>query len=343
MGAIPSGLPEPALTGAQKAAVLCMVLGAEKSVEITRRLSAEEVEAISVEIARFDHVPASVAERVLAEWNEVARVTDSMGLGGVGYAKEILEKSLGESRAKEAFRRVQGELDDSGGLSRLRKADPRQLSASLRGEHPQTIGLILAHLDPAQTAAILRELPTALGSEVIVRMARMEKVSPDMLLLIDRSISSEADLSRAQGMSASGGAEAVAEVMNLMNRAFEKELMDGVAERDPELCAEIRNLMFVFEDLTKLEDRSLQRLLREIDVKVLALAMKVASDELKTKITSGMSRRAVTSLTEEMEYMGPVKLRDVEGAHSEIIAQARLLEEAGEIVIAGTGDDVVIS
>ncbi len=338
-----SGLPEPTLSGAQKAAILCMVLGPEQSVEITRRLSAEEVEAISVEIARLDHVPASVAERVLAEWNEVVRSTDALGLGGIDYAREILEKSLGESRAKDAFRRVQGELADAGGLSRLRKADPRQLGASLRGEHPQTIALILAHLDPAQTAAILRELPRILGSEVIVRMARMEKVSPEMLRLIDRSISSEADLSRTQGMSASGGTEAVAEVMNLMNRTIEKELLDAVAERDPELCAEIRNLMFVFEDLTQLDDRAIQRLLREIDVKVLALAMKVASDELKAKILAGMSQRAVTSLTEEMEYMGPVKLRDVEGAHAEIVAQARMLEEAGEIVIAGGGDDAVIN
>jgi len=338
-----TALAEQDLNGAQKAAVLCMLLGSEKSVEITKRLSHEEVEAISIEIARLEHVPAEIAERVLLEWIETMRAADSLGSGGVDYARELLEKSFGPNKAREILRRIQGELDDSAGMHRLRKADPRQLSATLRSEHPQTIGLILAHLDPTQTAAILKELPTSLGSEVIVRMARMEKVAPEMLQLIERSIGSEADLGGTQGMSAAGGPQVVAEVMNKVNRALEKELLDGVAALDPELCNEIKNLMFVFEDLTRLEDRSLQRLLREIDVKVLALALKVASEEMKTKITSGMSQRAVTSLMEEMEYMGPVKLRDVEGAHGTIIAQARSLEEAGEIVISGGGDDAIIT
>ncbi len=190
---------------------------------------------------------------------------------------------------------------------------------------------------------MLKELAPSLGSEVVLRMARMEKVSPEMLQLIERSLGSETDLTSTQGMTTSGGPQAVAAVLNLISPSLEKELLDGVAAQDPDLCVEIKNLMFVFEDLIRLEDRSLQRVMREVESKVLALALKVASDELKEKILGGMSQRAVTSLKEEMEYMGPVKLRDVESAQASIVSQVRELEEAGEVIISGGGDDVVIS
>lgn len=339
----PPPAPQKRLTGRQKVAVLCMALGSESAARITQRLSNEEAEAISYEIARLDAVTAELAEEVLSEWLELTLALDSVSSGGLDYAKEVLEKAYGMSRAQQILKRIQSQLADTAGLYRLRKADPQQLGSMFRNEHPQTIALLLAHLEPGHTAAVLKELDPATGSEVVFRMAKMEKVSSEMLQLIERSIGSEADLSLAQGMATSGGPAAVAAVLNFTTSSLEKTLLDGVAARDPKLCEEIKNLMFVFEDLASLDDRSLQRLLREVDAKQLALALKAASDELKGKITGAMSQRAVQALEEEMEYMGPVRLRDVEQAQAAIVAQVRALEEAGEIVIAGGGaDDMVI-
>ena len=262
--------------------------------------------------------------------------------GDVGGALKAVEKAYGKARADSILRRITSQLADTAGLHRLRKADPQQLATTLRGEHPQTAALVLAHLDPQHTAAILRELPTSFGGDVLFRMARMEKVSPEMLQLIERALSSEADLSFSQGMSAAGGPAAVASVLNLVSGSLEKELLEGVSERDATLCEQIKNLMFVFEDLVTLDDKSLQRLLREVEAKQLALALKAASDELKAKIMGAMSQRAVAALREEMEFMGPVKMRDVEASQSAIVTQVRKLEETGEIVLSAGSDDVLI-
>ena len=333
----------PQLTGRQKVAVLCMALGSESAAKITQRLSAEEAEAISYEIARLDAITAELAENVLTEWLELTLALDSVSAGGLEYAREVLEKAYGSPRAQQILKRIQNQLADTAGLYRLRKADPQQLGSMFRNEHPQTIALLLAHLDPAHTAAVLKELDPATGSEVVFRMAKMEKVSPEMLQLIERSIGSEAELSISQGMATSGGPAAVAAILNFTAGSLEKTLLDGVAARDPKLCEEIKNLMFVFEDLASLDDRSLQRLLREVDAKQLALALKAASDDLKGKITGAMSQRAVQALQEEMEFMGPVRVRDVEQAQSAVVAQVRALEEAGEIVLtSGGSDDQVI-
>jgi flagellar motor switch protein FliG len=255
----------------------------------------------------------------------------------------VLEKAYGANRARDILKRIQNQLADTAGMHRLRKADPQQLGSMFRSEHPQTIALVLSHLEPQHTAAVLKELDPATGSEVVFRMARMEKVSPEMLHLIERSIGSEADLGLQQGMASSGGPAAVAAVLNYTTSSLEKTLLDGVAARDAKLCDEIKNLMFVFEDLSSIDDRSLQRLLREVDAKQLALALKQASEELKGKIMGAMSQRAVQALQEEMEFMGPVRLRDVEIAQAGIVAQVRALEESGEIVLQGGGDDQVIN
>ncbi len=237
---------------------------------------------------------------------------------------------------------MQSQLTENLGLHRLRGADPQQLAHMLRGEHPQTVALVLAHIDTEKTAAILKEIEPALGSEVVWRMAKMEKGSPEMLQLIERSLGSEMDLASSQGTSLSGGPAAVAAVLNLLNASLEKTIMDGVTERDPILSEAIKNLMFVFEDIQSLDDRSLQRLLREMDTKELALALKAASGELRTRMTGVMSQRAAEALNEEMEMLGPVRMRDVEAAQSNIVAAIRRLEEAGEIVIGGGSDDMVV-
>lgn len=335
--------PQNRLTGRQKVAVLCMVLGSEAAANITQRLTPEEAESISYEIARLDAITADQAEEVLLEWLERTLTLDPLSSGGLEYAREVLEKAYGLSRANQILKRIQSQLADTAGLHRLRKADPQQLGSMFRNEHPQTIALVLSHLEPQHTAAVLKELDAGTGSEVVFRMAKMEKVSSDLLHLIERTIGSEADLGLQQGMAASGGPKAVAAVLNFATSSLEKTLLDGVAARDARLCDEIKNLMFVFEDLSSIDERSLQRLLREVDAKQLALALKSASDALRAQIMGAMSQRAVQALQEEMEFMGPVRLRDVEIAQSAIVAQVRALEESGEIVLNGGGDDQVIN
>ena len=330
------------LNGAQKAAILCMVLGSESASLITQKLAAEEVEQISFEIARMDRVSSEATEAVLAEWLEVMLAADSIAAGGMEFAREVLQRAFGEQKSASMLKRIQAQISETAGLHRLRNADPQQLGNMLRGEHPQTVALILAHLEAQHTASVLKELDPIFGSEVVLRMARMEKVSPDMLVLIERSILTETDLGPAQSLTTSGGPAVVAEVLNLVTPSREKAIMRGVEDKDPALCEQIRNLMFVFEDVVSLDERSLQRLLREIDVKELALALKSASNEVKNKIMGGMSQRASSALKEEMEMLGPARKRDIESAQTAIVAMIRKLEDAGEIVVGGGADDLVV-
>ncbi len=329
------------LNGRQKAAVILMVLGAEATVEITQRLLPEEVEAISYEIARVEHVSPEVVDAVLFEWAETSRAAELLAQGGVDFAREVLERAFGPQRAESMLRRIQSQLSESAGLNKLRRVDPQQLGSMLRNEHPQTIAVVLAHLDPAQTAAVLREIGSGVGSEVVYRLARLEKVSPEILELIGRALGPETDLNISQGVSNLGGPQAVAQVLNLVSPSLEKELLDSLRAEDPELCESIKNLMFVFEDIVLLDDRSIQRVLRDVESKELALALKAGSAELKAKITGAMSKRAVEALEEEMEFLGPVRVRDVETAQISIVSRIRALEEAGEIVISGGGDEVI--
>lgn len=331
-----------ALTGPQKAAVLCMVLGRDHAAKLTERLTPDEVESISYEIARLERVSPEVSEAVLNEWLETARAVESIAMGGVDYAKEILEQAFGNQRAGFMYKRLQAQLNESAGLHRLRKVDPQQLGSMLRNEHPQTIALILSHLDPPQTASVLKEIGPEIGRTVVYRMASMEKVSPEMLELIERALGPETELNLNQGLSVAGGPQTVASVLNLIPPSLEKELLDGLSTEDADLCEQVKNLMFVFEDIIGLDARSMQRVLREIDSKDLALALKVSSDELKAHILGAMSKRAVEALEEEIEFLGPVRLRDVESAQVMIVGKVRALEESGEIVISGGGDDAVI-
>jgi flagellar motor switch protein FliG len=330
------------LTGRQKVAIVCMAIGSEHAAKVTAGLHPEEAEIVALEMAQLDRVPQTTIDAVLGEWLEITLGVDSISAGGVEFAKDVLEKAFGAAKASQILKRIQGQLADSDRFGRLRRADPQQLSNTLRGEHPQTIALILAHLDPAHVAAIIREFDPSLGGDVMFRIARMEKVSPEMISLVERAIGNEADLAFSQGMSSVGGPAAVAAVLNLVSSSLEKEVLDLVAEKDPHLSDQIKNLMFVFEDLSSLDDKSLQRLLREVDVKQLALALKAASPELKTRIMGTMSQRAVAGLKEEMEYLGPVKMRDVEAAQTDIVSKVRALEETGEIVLSAGTDDVII-
>lgn len=330
------------LTGRQKVAVLLMALGEEASAAITRNLAPEEVEAISFEIAKMDRADPALVEEVLNEWQHTEQAAFSLASGGVDYARRVLEKAFGSQRATQVLKRIEAQLHDHVSLTRLRNADPQQLAAIIRNEHPQTIALILAFLDPAQVAGVIKARDQALGSDVLLRIARMEQVLPDVLRVIEDSVGAEADLSLTGDTSKAGGPAAVAEVLNLVSASLEKDLLEGVADVDPALSEEIKNLMFVFEDIVKLDDRGVTRLLRDVDTKELSLALKLASEELRARLLGALSTRARDSLIEEMEFLGPVRVSDVEAAQANIVKLARALEEAGEIVIGG-GDDLVVS
>lgn len=337
--ALPDARP---LTGRQKLAIVFMTVGPEVTAKLGGRLTPEELEQVSLEIAQTDRVTPEVAEGVLAEWLEATLGVASLATGGLEFARDVLERAYGKARADQMLKRIQNQLSDTVGMPRLRKLDPQQLATTLRGEHPQTAALVLAHLEPAHTAAILREVPAQFAGEVMFRMAKMEKVAPEMLQLVERALSSDADLTFTTGMAAAGGPAAVASVLNLVSGSLEKELVEGFAARDAALADQIKNLMFVFEDLVALDEKSLQRLLREVEAKQLALALKATSDELRDKILGCMSQRAVAALREEMEFMGPVRMRDVETAQTAIVGQVRKLEESGEIVLSAGGDDVLV-
>ncbi len=330
------------LTGGQKSAILCMVLGADVSARIMEQLSADQVEGISREIAQTPRVSSDLVDSVLSEYQDVARAVESIAEGGVDYARQILERVLGVGKAEELLQRIQDHMGEIS-MSKLKKAAPDVLHNVLRGEHPQTVALILAHLDVRQAVGVVETMDPARAGDVLYRIASMEKVSPEMLQIVEAGLSSKADLSLSQEMTLSGGPEAVAQVLNLTTGSLEKSLLESIGDRDAEIAEAIKNLMFVFEDVKLLDNRSIQRLLRELDGKELALALKGASEELMSYIIGNMSERAAGALEEEIEYLGPVRVKDVETCHLRIIEMVRSLEEAGEIVISGRGgdDDVI--
>lgn len=330
------------LTGRQKAAIVLMAMGREAAAQITQTLPQQELEDITLEIARLEHVPVELVESVLREWQHMETAAHSITQGGVDYARQVLEPAVGPQKAGVILKRIETQLRESSGFQNLRKADPQQVATLVRNEHPQTIALLLAHMDAAQVALVLKELPNALGGDVLFRMARMEKVLPEVLAVLERSYGSESKLSLAQDMSTAGGPQAVAAILNLVTQTLEKELLENIAQQDPTLSEEIKNLMFVFEDIVKLDDRSLQRLLRDVQTRDLATALKGASDGLKKRVFGCLSNRAADAVREEMELLGPVRLRDVEAAQASTVRLVRTLEESGEIVIGGGTDDMVV-
>lgn len=330
------------LTGRQKAAIVLMAMGPRAAANIAKSMTPAEVEEISLEIARLEAVPRDVVSSVLNEWGQMEIAAQEIAQGGVQYARELLEQSVGAQHSAAILKRIEADLRESTGFRNLRNADPAQISALLRNEHPQTAALLLAHLDAEQTGAILRNLPPEFGGNALLRLAKLDKVLPEVLQVMERCYGSESTVSISKDMSVAGGPKAVASVLNQVAGTLEKELLEVIAERDVELSDEIKNLMFVFDDLRRLDDRSLQRVLRDVQMKELALALKTASEDLKAKLLSLMSNRAADTLNEEISFLGPVRLRDVEAAQGAIVRMVRELEAAGEVVLGGSGDDVVL-
>lgn len=334
----PATITRESLTGPQKCAILCMAIGVKEAGKILKHLQPDEVELVAREVVNMQVVPPDVVRSVLAEFQDTARASISTAAGGVVYAQQILEQALGAARGGAILEKVQVQRVDSG-LMKLRKSAPEILAGILRNEHPQTSALILSHLDLSQASAILQEMDHDLAAELLFRLARMEKVSPDVLELVSSGLDNRTELIMTQDMTVSGGPLAVAKILNQTTTTMQEHLLKGLTGRNAELATQVRSLMFVFEDLLLIDSKGIQHILREIETKELAMALKAASEELKRHIKMNMSERAAEALEEEIELMGPVRVKDVEVAHARITETARLLEQAGEIVIRREGGD----
>jgi flagellar motor switch protein FliG len=329
------------LTGHQKAAVLLMALGPQESAAITASLSAEQLESITYEIARMDRITPELADAVIAEWRQMEAAAHNVRRGGIEFARAVLEQAVGPQKAGPMLARIESQLNESIGFTNLRAAEPEQIAKLVEHEHPQTIALLLSHLDYPQAAGVLGQLEAELSATVIYRMARMDKVMPEVLQLLEQTFAADTQMTLTKEMSSAGGPKAVAAVLNLLP-ARERELLDGMAREDAALSEQIRDLMFVFEDIAKLDDKAVQRLLREVQTRDLALALKGASDGLRKRIMSLLPTRAANGLLEEMDLLGPVRVRDVEQAQAGVVKLIRALQEAGEIEIGGGDDDLVV-
>ncbi len=331
------------IPGPKKAAIVMVALGPENSADLMKDFSEAEVEQISKEIARLDGVTGEMREAVLKEFHTLGMAQQFVSQGGIDYARELLEKTYGPVRAAEVLAKITKAIRTSG-FHLLTEIDPNQLINFIQKEHPQTIALILAHMDKQMAAKLLGALPQDLQFDVAQRIATMESITPDVLEQIEQVLTSEMKDLVGGDTSEVGGVKSLAELLNMVDRTTEKNVMGNFEREDPELATEIKNLMFTFDDIMLLDDRGIQRLLKDVDTKVLALALKNASDEAKDKFLHNMSQRAGEMIAEEIQYMGPVKLRDIEEAQQKIVDSVRRLEDAGEVVISGRGgaDEIVV-
>ena len=328
------------LTGLRKAAILMVTLGADASAGIMRQLGEDEIEELTVEISKIRELTPSTVEGVLEEFSQLAQARSYIVQGGVSYAREVLLKAVGTTRTDEILERLQVSLQPQL-FGAVRKTDPKHLSDFIRREEPQTIALILANLEAEMAAQVVTNLPPETRIDVVQRLATMEMTSPEVIKQIDQVLERRLATLFSQEVSIVGGAKAVAEILNRVDRTAEKQIFEGLEPANPQLAEEIRRLMFTFDDIARLDDRSMQRLLKEVDQKELARALKAAAENVAQKIFANLSERAQTMLRQEIEYLGPVRLRDVEDAQGKIVRIVRALEEAGEIVVLGkqeTGD-----
>ena len=329
------------MNGKQKAAVLLVSLGPELSAQIYRHLRDEEIEVLTREIANTASIRAGVRDEVFNEFYEMYLAREYVEQGGIDYARELLEKALGAARAEAILSRLASTMK-ARPFSFARKTDPNQLLNFIQNEHPQTIALILAYLNPEQAGMILSALPPEIQVDVAKRVATLDRTTPEILKEIEQTLENRLSAFAIEDYTMAGGIDAAVEILSLVDRTTEKTILDALEEEDPELAEAILKRMFVFEDIITLDDRAIQKVLREIDTRDLALAFKTASEDVANRIYKNMSKRAADMLKEDIEFMGPVRLRDIEEAQQKIVASIRRLEEAGEIVIARGGEDEVI-
>ncbi|MBI9105130.1 MAG: flagellar motor switch protein FliG [Spirochaetales bacterium] len=329
------------LTGRQKAAIFLVTLGSEISSEIFKHLRDDEIEALTFEIARLDTIESEERDRVLMEFKELMMAQDFITSGGIEYARELLEKSLGSQKAVDIINRLTSSLQVRP-FDFIRRTDPAHLLNFIQQEHPQTIALILAYLEPQKASVILGALPHEVQSDVARRIATMDRTSPEVLREVERVLEKKLSTLSSEDYTAAGGVENIVEILNLVDRSTEKIIIEALEEDDPELAEEIKKRMFVFEDIVLLDDRAIQKVLREVDTSELGKALRGVETEVQDKIFRNMSKRASQLLKEEMEYMGPVRLKDVEETQQKIVSIIRKLEDQGEIVVARSGEDEMV-
>ncbi|WP_322903904.1 flagellar motor switch protein FliG [Paenibacillus campi] len=330
------------LNGRQKAAILLISLGPEVSAQIFKHLRDEEIEQLTLEIANVRKVDSSEKDSVVSEFHQICLAQEYISQGGINYAKEILEKALGESKAMEVINRLTATLQVRP-FDFARKADPSQILNFIQNENPQTIALVLSYLQFEQAAVILSSLPQEKQAEVARRVAVMDSTSPEIIAQVERVLEQKLSSTVTQDYTNAGGIESIVQILNGVDRGTERTILDSLEIQDPELAEEIKKRMFVFEDIVNIDNRSIQRIIRDVENADLQLALKVASEDVREAVFSNMSKRMADTFKEEMEFMGPVRLKDVEEAQSRIVGIIRRLEESGEIIIArGGGDDIIV-
>ncbi|MDR0639597.1 MAG: flagellar motor switch protein FliG [Spirochaetaceae bacterium] len=329
------------LTGRQKAAIFLVSMGSEVSSEVFKYLRDDEIETLTFEIARLEKIEPQQKEAILVEFQELMMANEFISIGGIDYARELLEKALGNQKAVDIINRLTSSLQVRP-FDFIRRTDPAHLLNFIQQEHPQTIALILAYLEPAKASVIMTNLPQNVQSEVARRIASMDRTSPEVLREVERVLQKKLSTLSSEDYTAAGGVDSIVEILNLVDRSSEKQIIEALEDEDPELAEEIKKKMFVFEDIVMLDDRSIQKVMREVDQQELSKALKSVDQEVQDKVFRNMSKRAAQMLKEDMEFMGPVRLKDVEEAQQKIVAIIRHLEDIGEIVVARAGEDELV-
>ena len=333
---------EDKMSGLQKSAVLLIALGPEKSASIFKHLKEDEIEELTLEIANTRSITPQIKEEVIDEFYQICLAQQYIAEGGIGYAKELLEKALGNEKAMSVIGKLTASLQVKP-FEFVRKTDASQLLNFIQDEHPQTIALILSYLAPSQASLIISALPPERQADVAKRVAMMDRTSPDIIKEVEKILESKLANLVNQDYTIIGGVDAVVEILNAVDRGTEKHIMETLEIEEPELADEIRKKMFVFEDILLLDDRSIQRVLRDVDNNDLAVALKAANENVQAAIFNNLSKRLAAMIREDMEFMGPVRMKDVEEAQQKIVNIIRKLEDSAEIVISrGGGDEIVV-
>ncbi len=330
------------LTGKEKAAALLIAIGPDQSAKIFNHLKSEEIEELTLQIASMPKIGSQEKEMVLEEFYQICLAQDFISEGGIEYAQDILEKAMGEEKALEIVNKLTSSLQVRP-FDFVRKADAMQLFNFIQNEHPQTLALILSYLTSSQAATILASLPQDKQSDVARRIAQMSATSPEVIKEIESVLEQKLSSVVTQDYASAGGVQAIVDILNSVDRGTERHILESLEVQDRNLAEEIKNRMFVFEDIINLDPVAIQRFIREVENSEMALALKSATDEVKDAILDNMSSRMKEMLLEDIEYMGPVRLKDVEEAQQKIVNVIRKLEEAGEIILSrGGGDDIVV-
>ncbi len=330
------------LNGTQKAAVLLIALGPEKSSQIFKHLKEEEIEELTLEIANTRSISPQLKEEVINEFYQVCLAQQYIAEGGIGYAKELLEKALGEDKAHDVIAKLTASLQVRP-FEFIRKTEPSQVLNFIQDEHPQTIAMILSYLSAGQASMIIGALPPEKQADVARRIAMMDRTSPEVIKEVERVLERKLSSLINQDYTIAGGVDSVVAILNTVDRGTEKRIMESLEIEEPELAEEIRKKMFVFEDILLLDDRAIQRVLRDVDNNDLGVALKGANEEVQAAIFKNLSSRLASMIKEDMDYMGPVRMKDVEEAQQKIVGVIRKLEDSAEIVISrGGGDELVV-